>query len=153
MSSIRSANSFLLSLLASWYSSPHHFEASQTSDTRNKTASQRVAASSSARTQGWPATMPRSGSKSRKMSSSLLQPSRISQACSASAQSSLRLEWLMKSRDKACGHRQVVGGHKVEQKMQGNNHPKVNRAYVGKGIVPHGSPGPTQSVGLKTWGS
>ena len=30
------------------------------------------------------------------------------------------------------GHRQVVGGHKVEQKMQGNNHPKVNRAYVAK---------------------
>jgi len=49
MSSIRSANSFLLSLLASWYSSPHHFEASQTSDTRKRTASQRVAASSSAR--------------------------------------------------------------------------------------------------------
>src|SRR5437660_968411 len=40
-SSISSANSFLLNLLASWYSSPHHLEASQSSDTRNRTASQR----------------------------------------------------------------------------------------------------------------
>jgi hypothetical protein len=43
ISSISSANRFLLSLLASWYSSPHHFEASQTSDTRKRTALQRVA--------------------------------------------------------------------------------------------------------------
>ena len=101
MSSISSANSFLLSLLASWYSSTHHFEASQSSDTRNSTASQRVAASSSARAQRWPAAMPRSGSRSRKMSSSPLQPSRMSQSRSASAQSSFLLEWLMNSRDKA----------------------------------------------------
>ena len=52
----------LIESIGELYSSPHHFEASQTSDTRNKTASQRVAASSSARIQRCPATMPGSGS-------------------------------------------------------------------------------------------
>src|SRR5262245_11251868 len=126
MSSISSANSFLLSLLANWYSSPHHFEVIQTSDTRNSTASHRVAASSSARAQRWPAAMPRSGSRSRKMSCSPLQPSRISHACSASAQSSLRLEWLMNRRDKATPQ-WVVGSHKIKHKVQAGNEGKITQ--------------------------
>lgn len=99
LSSIRSANSFLLFLLARWYSSRHHVEASHSSETINKTASQRVAASAKACCHLWPAAMPRSGSRSRKMSSGRLQPSVTSQSRKAMAQSSLRLEWLMKTRD------------------------------------------------------
>ena len=48
-SSISSVSSFLLNLFASWHSSRHHSDASHASETRNRAASQRVAASSSAR--------------------------------------------------------------------------------------------------------
>src|SRR5262245_43788987 len=98
--SILRANSFLWCCAASPYSSLHHFELTQASETRKRTASQRVTASENALAQRSPAAMPRDGSRSRKMSSSPLQPFSTSQSRMAIAQSSFLLEWEMNRRDK-----------------------------------------------------
>ena len=83
-------------------------------ETRNSTASQREAASLSARSHRSPAAMPRSGSTSRKTSS---QPSRFNQSRSATASALFSLEWLRKMRDtttapkdSAPGKRKDAGG-------------------------------------------